>query len=129
MVKQLGNCSFFITLSAAETKWSELLVILSKIVKGIDITSDEVEALRFDQKAELIRLNPVTCMRHFDHKYRAILTDLFKKQNGVFRPHKDVDFYSRIEFQRRGSPHSHGLYWINNAPKYTEGKTFFRKNN
>lgn len=32
MVRQLGNCTFFITLSAAETKWNELLVILSKLV-------------------------------------------------------------------------------------------------
>jgi len=31
MIRQLGKCTFFITLSAAETKWTELLVIHVKI--------------------------------------------------------------------------------------------------
>jgi hypothetical protein len=31
MVRQLGKCTFFITLSAAETKWKELLVSLGII--------------------------------------------------------------------------------------------------
>ena len=29
-----------------------------------------------------------------------------------------VDFFYRIEFQQRGSPHIHGLFWIKNAPEY-----------
>ena len=29
-----------------------------------------------------------------------------------------VDFFYRVEFQQRGSPHIHGLFWIKNAPEY-----------
>ena len=29
-----------------------------------------------------------------------------------------TDYYLRIEFQHRGSPHVHSLLWIQNAPKY-----------
>jgi hypothetical protein len=30
------------------------------------------------------------------------------------------DYFSRLEFQMRGSPHSHGLYWVKDAPTYDE---------
>ncbi len=71
----------------------------------------------------------MTCMRHFDHKYRTLLNELFKKPNGVFSPNQVKDYYSRVEFQVRGSPHSHGLYWLNDAPKYDEGNNFTQKIN
>ncbi len=121
MVRQLGKCSFFITLSAAETKWTELLVMLEKLVNGRDITEEEAARLPSETKANLIRSDPVTCMRHFDRKYKVLLKELFKKEHGVFEPYKVDDYYSRIEFQMRGSPHSHGLYWIKDAPTYIPG--------
>lgn len=122
MVRQLGRCTFFITLSAAETKWNELMVILEKIINNKKVTEEDVRKMSFEEKAELIRSDPVTCMRHFDHKYRTLLNELFKKPNGVFAPNQVNDYYSRVEFQVRGSPHSHGLYWLKDAPKYEEGK-------
>lgn len=38
MIRQYGIPTLFLTLSAAETKWQELLVILAKVVDGKDIT-------------------------------------------------------------------------------------------
>src|SRR5204863_4617658 len=35
MIRQLGPPTFFITLSPAETKWPELLVILKKVIDGV----------------------------------------------------------------------------------------------
>ena len=122
MIRQQGKCAFFITFSAAETKWAELLVMLMKIVKNEDITEDEALKLTFQQKADLISSDPVTCMRHFDHKFRALLHLILKPEGGLFSPYALVDFFTRLEFQMRGSPHSHGLYWIKNAPVYVEGK-------
>ena len=29
-----------------------------------------------------------------------------------------ADYFCRVEFQQRGSPHIHGLFWIKNAPQY-----------
>lgn len=31
-----------------------------------------------------------------------------------------TDYFTRYEFQIRGSPHDHGLYWLKDAPKYVE---------
>ena len=121
MIRQKGKCAFFITFSAAETKWIELLVMLMKIVKGVEITEDQAGELTYEEKAELIRADPVTCMRHFDHRFRALLNLILKLKDGVFCPYELVDFFTRLEFQMRGSPHSHGLYWIKDAPFYIKG--------
>ena len=29
-----------------------------------------------------------------------------------------VDFFYRVEFQQRGSPYIHALFWVSNAPHY-----------
>jgi hypothetical protein len=121
MVRQRGKCGFFITLSAAETKWTELLVMLMKIVKNQTITVQQATELTYEEKADLIRSDPVTCMRHFDNRYRALLNNILKPEGGIFSPYKLVDYFSRLEFQMRGSPHSHGLYWIEDSPEYIEG--------
>jgi len=121
MIRQLSTPRIFITLSAAETKWTELTITLMKLLKHVDITEQEAKDMPFDEKAELIRSDPVTCMRHFDHRYRAFLNILLKQEAGVFSPNKLVDFFSRLEYQLRGSPHVHGLYWIDGAPEWIEG--------
>lgn len=88
MVRQLGRCTFFITLSAAETKWPELLSFLKKRSDNTDITEGEAEALPRMEKNELIRNDPVSCMRHFDQRYRSLKKNLLMAQNG-----KLTDFY------------------------------------
>ena len=29
-----------------------------------------------------------------------------------------ADYFYRVEFQQRGSPHIHGLFWVKDAPQY-----------
>ena len=29
-----------------------------------------------------------------------------------------MDYFYRVEFQQRGSPHIHGLFWVKQAPQY-----------
>ncbi len=29
---------------------------------------------------------------------------------------KVTDYFYRVEFQARGSPHTHALFWVENAP-------------
>ncbi len=95
-------------------------VILMKIVKKKDITEEEALALTSEEVSDLIRSDPVTCMTHFDHRYKALLNLLMSPEAGLFAPYKMADYFSRLEFQMRGSPHSHGLYWIKDAPIYDE---------
>jgi hypothetical protein len=95
--------------------------MLMKLLKNKDMTEEEVADLTSSEIAELIRSDPVTCMRHFDHRYRALLNLILEPNAGLFYPYELQDHFSRVEFQMRGSPHSHGLYWIKDAPQYVEG--------
>ena len=115
MIRQLGCPTFFLTLSAAETKWSELLRILKEILDGDELSTDTVLDLQWNERAQLIRRDPVTCARYFDHRSKELFKVLRSEVSSLG---KLTDFYMRIEFQQRGSPYVHSLLWIENAPKY-----------
>ncbi|XP_070175663.1 uncharacterized protein [Littorina saxatilis] len=120
MVRQLGCPTFFFTVSAAETKWKELLAILFRIEMNDDPEPEEIEQWTFLEKAELIRDDPVTCARYFDHRFRALFNTVMRSADGPLG--EITDFFYRVEFQHRGSPHIHGLLWIKDAPVYDPEK-------
>lgn len=70
MIRQLGIPTLFITLSAAETKWPELIVILKKLLDNIDITEEEAIELPSAEIARLIQADSPTCARYFDRRFR-----------------------------------------------------------
>ncbi|KAL8567302.1 hypothetical protein ACOMHN_023345 [Nucella lapillus] len=119
IVRQLGCPTFFFTLSAAETRWKELLKVLFKLDIHDDPEPDEIDNLSFTDKAQLIRSDPVTCARYFDHRFRALFTKIIRSKVGPLG--EVTDFFHRVEFQHRGSPHIHGLLWIKDAPKFEAG--------
>ncbi|CAF4289325.1 unnamed protein product, partial [Adineta steineri] len=117
MNRQLECATIFLTLSAAETQWSELLVILTKVLENKVITLEEAQNLSYEKRCELIRQDPVTCVRYFEHKLKC-LWEILSAPCGPFQGYELVDKYVRTEFQVRGSPHVHALLWLKNAPKY-----------
>ena len=63
----------------------------------------------------MIQKDPVTEILNIWCNY--LFTTLLKAQ--VIQLEKlIVGFSYRVEFQQRGSPHIHGLFWIKNAPEY-----------
>ena len=114
MIRQLGPATFFTSFSAAETRWKHLLKILGKIVDGVDFSDENVENLTWAEKCRLIQSDPVTCARHFDRQVQL----LFKFLKDDVEPLGPlVDYFYRVEFQQRGSPHIHCLLWIKDSPK------------
>lgn len=84
MVRQLGIFTLFITLSAAETHWEELLKILKKTVDNED--DADVADLDFHEKSRLIKTDPVSCALYFDHRFKEIKkawTNVEGKNNNV----------------------------------------------
>jgi hypothetical protein len=116
-LNNLGCPTCFLSLSAAETQWESLLIQLSKCVNNKDITEEEAKNLSFDQKIKLIKADPVTCCQFFDNKIKEMFT-LLKVKNGIFLKYDLEDYFYKVEFQQRGSPHIHSLLWLNNSPKY-----------
>jgi plasmid maintenance system antidote protein VapI len=114
MIRQLGKPTWFCSFSAAETRWIHLLKILGRLIDDKDYTDDEVKQMTWQKKSELMQKDPVTCARNFEHMVQLFIHNFIKSSGHPIG--EVVDFFNRVEFQQRGSPHIHGLFWIKNAP-------------
>ncbi|KAJ8049970.1 hypothetical protein HOLleu_02958 [Holothuria leucospilota] len=77
-------------------------------------TDDEIQSMNWQTRSRLVRSDPVTCVRFFDHRLQVFINDVLKSE--LHPIGKIIDSFVRIEFQHRGSPHAHILFWIENAP-------------
>ena len=112
MFRTLGPPAFFITLTADDMNWLDLLYVLAKRA-GMDITVEDVDNLSSEQKRELLCSDPVTTARHFSQRFQKFIGFL----KGSSKPIGEVvDYFWRVEFQLRGSPHVHSLWWVKDAP-------------
>ena len=119
MIRQLGIPTLFISLSANDLHWSELIITLGKLVDKQDYTEAvETNTLSWQTRSRLVQSDPATCVRHFDHRVSQFIQTILKSPEGPLGALDD--FFYRVEFQQRGSPHIHMLAWINGSPKYGE---------
>ena len=68
MMRQLSLPTWFMSLSAADTRWTDLLKMLAKLNNGINYTNEDIDALTWQEKTKLVQKYPVTCSRYFDHR-------------------------------------------------------------
>ncbi|GBM80454.1 ATP-dependent DNA helicase PIF1 [Araneus ventricosus] len=115
-IRQLGKPTFFLTISAGETKWPELLKTLSDLL-GSPITLEDANTLNDCEKTLLIKNDPVTCARYFNYKMSKLMS-LLKEEGSLFGKNIVEDSYERVEFQQRGSRHEHIFLWLKNPPIY-----------
>lgn len=100
MFRCLGPPTLFMTLSAGDLHWPELGMCL--------------EGLSYEQAAQKssfytsMRSNPLITAIHFDRRFTALMQFVI---NGPLRPLGTVrDYFARVEYQNRGSPHYH-IFW------------------
>jgi energy-coupling factor transporter ATP-binding protein EcfA2 len=110
MVNQLGCPTLFITLSAADLHWPE---IFKKIDPNFDYDKED-EKVAFRRKMKIIQKNPKIFAKFFSRKYYSFFTGPLTKY------FKIKDFWLRVEFQHRGSPHIHGIVWLDGAKDLTK---------
>ena len=70
----------------------------------------------WNEKCNLISKDPGTCALYFTHRVKKFIKHILKSPYSPFG--KLLNFIYRVEFQHRGSPHIHGLLWIENALHY-----------
>ncbi|XP_062414952.1 uncharacterized protein LOC134107225 [Pungitius pungitius] len=114
MIRQLGTPTFFCTFSAAEMRWPEVIEAIKR-QQGEEVN---FEGLDWSAKCDILRSNPVTTMRMFDKRVEALFRDLLLSPAQPLG--KVVDYFYRVEFQHRGSPHIHCLIWVDGAPVFEE---------
>ena len=119
MIRQFGLPTWFGSLSSADTKWNDLLRVLARLNDGTEKNDEELEKMNWNEKTKLVQKDPVTCSRFFDHRVQQFIKIVLKSE---FHPIGKVnDYFYRVEFQQRGSPHIHILIWVEGgAPKYKE---------
>ena len=113
MVRSCGVPTFFLTLSAAEYHWPDMIVSLARF-SGRIIAESDVINLSWEEKTTFLNNNPVLTVKLFEQRVQALFDKYLKSPAqplGYIR-----DYVIKIEFQARGSPHAHCLLWIQDAP-------------
>ncbi|XP_071952879.1 uncharacterized protein [Antedon mediterranea] len=114
MVRQIGKPTFFLSFSSADFRWKEIMTTL------LSQTGDQrnIDDLEWADKCNLLKSNPVTVARMFDNRFHTFLQNVILSESQPIG--KVTDYFYRIEFQMRGSPHVHMLAWVENAPVFDE---------
>nr|XP_029713647.1 uncharacterized protein LOC115257831 [Aedes albopictus] len=104
---------------ASETKWPHLLQTLRKLSGGNieEGGADVMQQLSALQRATLVNEDPVTCSVYFNKLVDVIMQLLQSSRYSPFGMYRVVEYFKRIEFQHRGSPHAHILLWLDCDPK------------
>ncbi|CAH2100599.1 unnamed protein product [Euphydryas editha] len=117
MIRQKGRPTAFMTLSANEIGWTDLIQLLYKLANnGVEISERVASELSFIEKSTLVNEDAVTCAIYFNKFVNVLLTILKSKKITPFGRYRVAEYFIRIEFQHCGSPHAHILLWLENAP-------------
>ena len=103
MFKCLGPPTIFMTLSADDCHWPELGMSLENL--GYE------EAKTKMSFSASMRKDPFMTAIHFERRFNALIKKVICSN---MAPLGEVqDYFARVEFQKRGSPHVHMFFWIN----------------
>ena len=78
MMRQISLPTWFMSLSAADKRWTDLLKMLAKLNNGVDYSDKDIEGLTWKEKTRLVQKDPVTCSRYFDHRVQEFLNKILK---------------------------------------------------
>lgn len=112
MVNVLGPGTLFITLSCNDLHWNFMLKACLK-AQGDD--NIDPSNLTIDERQLLIENNPVVVSRVFNKEAQNFIRLL--KNGEALNGWKAEDYWYRVEYQQRGSPHLHFIVWLKNFPK------------
>ena len=65
-------------MSAADTRWTDLLKMLAKLNDGVIYTDEDINGLTWQEKTKLVQKDPVICSRYFDHRVQEFLNTIIK---------------------------------------------------
>ena len=75
MVKQLGIPTWFMRLSCADLRWPELFQIVAR-TQGKNLTEDQVNALSYVERCQMLNANPVVVAKHFQHRVESFFREV-----------------------------------------------------
>lgn len=103
MIRQLGLPTWFLTLSAADMQWPDIIQTIAHQY-GTSLSDDDVKNVSFEDKSKWLRQNPVTAAHHFHSRLQTFFQTFLKSS-----AHPVGELVDCIEFQARGSPHAYTI--------------------
>ena len=113
MLRSLGPPTLFVTLSADDLHWPEIGVLIDNL--------SYKDACSQGSMFSGVQQDPLMASTHFSGRFNALMKFVI---DGKLEPLGRVrDHFIRVEFQNRGSPHFHILFWINDVPTTINDET------
>jgi len=93
MVRQDGCPTWFVSLSAADMHWPELLTLI-EWQRGRQLSEQDVSQLSWDEKCDILRSNTVTAARQFNYRVDKFFNVFLKSSSNPLG--KVTDYFIRI---------------------------------
>ena len=118
-IRQFGCTTFFVTFSAGEFHWPEIIQIVARQY-GKSLTTEQVNQMDWKTKVMYLKTNPVIVARQIDHIFRQVFGKIL--YSGMHPIGQILNHDDRREFQSRGAEHPHAGIHVKNAPKIDENE-------
>ena len=114
-IRRFGTYTFFLSGSAADFHWPELIRIVAQQY-GEDISLEYIEKeMDKTTKRNWLARNPVTVAKHIDFIFRKLWGNVIL--SGIHPIGQILNYDIRKEMQSRGTAHFHPAVHVKNAPE------------
>ncbi len=116
-IRQFGPPTFFLTCSAAEFHWTEIVKIVAQQY-GETPTDEQVNLMDWSTKCGYLKINPVTVARQINYIFKNLWGKVIL--SGMHPIGQILNYDDRREHQGRGTEHFHTSIYVFDAPKLDE---------
>jgi len=113
-IRMFGPPTFFITFSAAEFYWTDIIKIVAQQFQET-LSDDDVNNMDWKTKVNYLKRNPVTVARQIDYRFNQLWGKVLL--SGMHPIGEILNYDVRDEFQMRGVQHIHAVIHVKDAPK------------
>ena len=79
MIRQLGLPTWFLTLSAADLQWPDVIQSIARQY-GTTFTDEDIQNMSFEDKSKWLAQNPVTAAKHFQYRLNTFFHKFLKSK-------------------------------------------------
>ena len=113
-LRQKGAPTLFCTFSCAEFDWNSLAQSIFQTINKSKISMEEIKQMSAAKKNKLVSENVTQSTIHFAKRTDKLMSLL--NDGGIFlhdeKDYKVDSYFYRVEFQARGAPHIHCVFWL-----------------
>ena len=117
--RQFGAYTFFLTCSAAEFHWTEIIQVVD-CQYGQILTDEQVIAMDWSTKVNYLKRNPFTVASQIDYVFKQLWGKVIL--SGMHPIGQILNFDDQREFQSRATEHTHAPIHIVDSPKIDENE-------